>query len=372
MFLGVKAVEYSHKWHLGLYVAYFFHYDPGHHEGGTNYLLLLSIVPAICVVGALAMSVLGFTTKKTMSGQFWGLMTLGLLGYFGGVGAATFYQDNFAPADPGTVALVEGEHGDTGHAEGDVHAGAETTPAEGLEAATLAELATEGANAEVEAINATRNLGLFFSIYYFMTGLHAFHIIAGIMALGWLLYRTVHRHFRADYYGPVDYVGLYWHLVDLIWIYLFPLLYLIGSAIAMAHHEDATQTAEGHPLPSFSHPMPLPTLLATFFALVFFTIVTVVVAKMLPLGSFEVWVSIGIATVKAALVLLFFMHMLHDKPFNVLVFFSSFLFAALFIGLTLTDTDQYQDSIRDAQQQGESGAPFSPALERWNAVEVDE
>ena len=68
----------------------------------------------------------------------------------------------------------------------------------------------------------------FFSIYYFMTGLHAFHIIAGILALGWLLYRIVHLNFRADYYGPVDYVGLYWHLVDLIWIYLFPLLYLIG------------------------------------------------------------------------------------------------------------------------------------------------
>ena len=60
-----------------------------------------------------------------------------------------------------------------------------------------------------------------------MTGLHAIHIIAGIIALGWLYWRCLNNHWRSDYFGPVDYVGLYWHLVDLIWIYLFPLLYLI-------------------------------------------------------------------------------------------------------------------------------------------------
>ena len=60
-----------------------------------------------------------------------------------------------------------------------------------------------------------------------MTGLHAIHIIAGIIALAWLYWRSLLGHWRTDYFGPVDYVGLYWHLVDLIWIYLFPLLYLI-------------------------------------------------------------------------------------------------------------------------------------------------
>lgn len=225
MFLGVKAVEYSHKWHIGLYVAYFFDYDPGHHEGGTNYLLLLSIVPAISVVLCVALSGLFYATQKPMNGMFWGLMGLGLLGFFGGTGAGVFYQDNFAPADPGTATSIIESHQAGGDAE-DVHAGAETTPQEAGEAHAAHEIHT--VQEEIEAINETRNLGVFFSIYYFMTGLHAFHIIAGILALGWLLYRTVHLHFRADYYGPVDYVGLYWHLVDLIWIYLFPLLYLIG------------------------------------------------------------------------------------------------------------------------------------------------
>jgi cytochrome c oxidase subunit 4 len=139
----------------------------------------------------------------------------------------------------------------------------------------------------------------------------------------------------------------------------------------MAHHDEPMQSAEGNALPSFSHPMPLPTLLATFGALVFFTIVTVVVAKTLPLGTFEVWVSIGIATVKAVLVLLFFMHMLHDKPFNVLVFMSSFLFVGLFVGIVLTDTDQYQDTIREAEVQEQSGAPFSPVIEQLTAAEED-
>ncbi len=70
-------------------------------------------------------------------------------------------------------------------------------------------------------------IGLFFSIYFCITGLHGIHIIAGMIAISWILYRSIKGHFGPEYFGPVDYVGLYWHLVDLIWIYLFPLLYLI-------------------------------------------------------------------------------------------------------------------------------------------------
>lgn len=69
--------------------------------------------------------------------------------------------------------------------------------------------------------------GIFFSIYYAMTGLHAIHILGGMALIAWLAVRASKGHFGPTYFGPVDYVGLYWHLVDLIWIYLFPLLYLI-------------------------------------------------------------------------------------------------------------------------------------------------
>lgn len=70
-------------------------------------------------------------------------------------------------------------------------------------------------------------LGTFFGIYFCLTGLHALHVICGIIAITWLLVRSIKGHFSSQYYDPVDCVGLYWHLVDLIWIYLFPLLYLI-------------------------------------------------------------------------------------------------------------------------------------------------
>jgi cytochrome c oxidase subunit 3 len=68
---------------------------------------------------------------------------------------------------------------------------------------------------------------MFFSIYFAMTGLHGIHVLAGVFVYLWLLYRAIRGHFTPDYFGPVDFAALYWHLVDLIWIFLFPLLYLI-------------------------------------------------------------------------------------------------------------------------------------------------
>lgn len=69
---------------------------------------------------------------------------------------------------------------------------------------------------------------LFFSLYFLMTGLHGIHVMIGIGLIGWVLVRSHLGHFNKDYYTAVEMTGLYWHLVDLIWIYLFPLLYLIG------------------------------------------------------------------------------------------------------------------------------------------------
>lgn len=74
---------------------------------------------------------------------------------------------------------------------------------------------------------ADSRLHIFFSIYFVMTGLHGIHVIGGIIAYAWLLKRAAAGHFGPNYYGPVDFIALYWHLVDLVWIFLFPLLYLI-------------------------------------------------------------------------------------------------------------------------------------------------
>ena len=68
---------------------------------------------------------------------------------------------------------------------------------------------------------------IYFGLYFSMTGLHALHVIAGMGLIAWVRTLAVEQTFSATYYTPVEMSGLYWHLVDLIWIYLFPLLYLI-------------------------------------------------------------------------------------------------------------------------------------------------
>lgn len=71
-------------------------------------------------------------------------------------------------------------------------------------------------------------LPLYFSFYFMMTGLHGTHVLAGMGLITWLIVRAHKGHFGPKYYTPIECVGLFWHLVDLIWIYLFPLLYLVG------------------------------------------------------------------------------------------------------------------------------------------------
>ena len=68
---------------------------------------------------------------------------------------------------------------------------------------------------------------LFFGLYFFMTGLHALHIIAGISLLGVVITRVANGKINAGYYAHLENGALYWHLVDIIWIFLFPLFYLI-------------------------------------------------------------------------------------------------------------------------------------------------
>lgn len=124
------------------------------------------------------------------------------------------------------------------------------------------------------------------------------------------------------------------------------------AAHADGHH------ADGHH--GFAHPMPVWQLLAVFFTLIFLTIATVVQST-LELGNLELWMSLFIATVKAGLVMLFFMHMIHDKPFNVIVFMSSFIFAALFIGLTLMDAHNYKDILEPQEAPVQAAPAPAPA-----------
>jgi cytochrome c oxidase subunit 3 len=75
-----------------------------------------------------------------------------------------------------------------------------------------------------------RAANLFFVFYFLLTGMHALHMVIGIGCLGFLLIRCGMHSFSAEYSTPVELVGLYWHFVDIVWVFLFPLLYLVDRA----------------------------------------------------------------------------------------------------------------------------------------------
>ncbi len=70
---------------------------------------------------------------------------------------------------------------------------------------------------------------LFLMFYWIMTGLHALHVTLGIVAVGVMIVLAARGHFSPVYYSPVDVTGLYWHFVDTVWIFLLPMLYLLGT-----------------------------------------------------------------------------------------------------------------------------------------------
>ena len=73
-----------------------------------------------------------------------------------------------------------------------------------------------------------RHAEMFFSLYFVMTGMHAVHMIIGVGLFGFLTFQSWKGRYSASYYTPIENAGLYWHFVDVVWIYLFPLLYLIS------------------------------------------------------------------------------------------------------------------------------------------------
>jgi len=76
---------------------------------------------------------------------------------------------------------------------------------------------------------------LFFSIYFMLTGIHALHMVVGLGIMAVILTMAWRGRFSASYYTPVEISGLYWHFVDIVWIFLFPLLYLLGAHFGATH-----------------------------------------------------------------------------------------------------------------------------------------
>jgi len=270
IFLGVKAIEYSHKFGMGLLPAGLFFYDPlnPHPAEHPPYLAYICAPFALALVGVLIWLVVSLATGNKFQVAVAKPLSVVCLCFFVGVGLGTVLESGNNPAnhvdghaDPDGLAtaevMLEVEKSAEAEAAPAIAASGAMVP---VDETVLEILATDptnvgvvsGLNAleqqtaaagtstvtgdgtilgaitttEVDVMTPT-TAGVFFSIYYCMTGIHAIHILAGIGVLVWLLVRAVRQDFNRQYFGPVDYVGLYWHLVDLIWIYLFPLLYLI-------------------------------------------------------------------------------------------------------------------------------------------------
>lgn len=199
-FLAIKGVEYEHKWKKGLLPGK--HFAPKEHSGHGD----KNDSAAVAADAA--------STGETLSSE--------------------------NTADTQSAAATETSHSDASPSEGADTEAADTqsTMAANGDEQSLIEPAAVGprglaaagapdAHGHGHDVEQPDYAHIFFSIYFIMTGLHGLHVIAGMVAIAWVLVRAVQGTFGPAYFMPVDGVGLYWHLVDLIWIFLFPLLYLI-------------------------------------------------------------------------------------------------------------------------------------------------
>jgi len=112
----------------------------------------------------------------------------------------------------------------------------------------------------------------------------------------------------------------------------------------MSEADSSPVAAAGPHRPGVAHIVPLPFLFAVFGALLVLTVVTVAVT-FVDLGSMNLVVALGIATVKASLVALYFMHLRWDKPVNALAFITAIVFVMLFVGMVLLDTTEYRPDL---------------------------
>lgn len=100
---------------------------------------------------------------------------------------------------------------------------------------TTAEKSGYYANGKLDANKFRDKVRIFYWIYFAMTGLHALHMIIGLGLMAWLGWMAWRGTYTGEYYSPVEMSGLYWHFVDIVWIFLFPLLYLLGRHFGGGH-----------------------------------------------------------------------------------------------------------------------------------------
>jgi len=172
----------------------------------------------VLIISSFTMAMSVYSAQMAQTGRLIVFLILTLILGCTFLGVKYFeYKDKF------DSHLVPGRHFDfayhhdpiTGATLHNEHEGASNKPSSGHEATGHSK-------------KALREIQIFFSLYFAMTGLHAFHMIIGAGLLIWLVISAMKGKFSKEYNSPVELVGLYWHFVDIVWIFLFPLLYLIG------------------------------------------------------------------------------------------------------------------------------------------------
>ncbi len=186
-FMVVKYFEYSHKYHDGLL--------PGKRFQPTEQIWELKT----------------FKDKHPEAAEY----------------AEKLHERAEHAAKAGAPTTGTAEHAPSAGAQAKAELAIEKPTHEQLEPLVAAGLLGPRALDPAAPISRPRMAHVFFGIYFFMTGLHGFHVLVGIGIWIWMLTKAVKNQFGPNYFGPIDFTALYWHLVDLIWIYLFPLLYLI-------------------------------------------------------------------------------------------------------------------------------------------------
>jgi cytochrome c oxidase subunit 4 len=126
----------------------------------------------------------------------------------------------------------------------------------------------------------------------------------------------------------------------------------------MSHAEHAPATADPRG-ENLAHPVPAPFMVKILLALLVLTVITVVVSY-IELGNANLFVAMIVASIKASLVALFFMHLRWDKPFNGLILIGSFLFLGIFIGFALLDTKEYQHELQPMFEAPPQQLQFDP------------
>ena len=169
------------------------------------------LINTVVLIGSsltMALSVRASQTNQRKATVNWLIATIILGSVFLGIKVYE-YADKFEHHHvPGPSFQFASEHG----AEGAAH---EVAPAEGGHEVTMGPDQLQ------------RTTQIFFSLYFVMTGLHALHMIVGIVILFIITWMAHKGRFDSEYHAPVEMTGLYWHFVDIVWIFLFPLLYLV-------------------------------------------------------------------------------------------------------------------------------------------------